>query len=582
MKFSIITPTTGHSLFQNLLLSVSNQIMNDDIQIEHIIVIDGPDFKERTESILNSVPINENQERFIIQMPYNTGSGGFLGHKIYSAITQLVNGDYVIYLDNDNWLENDHIINYYNAIKTHNYDWVYCLRKICDLQGNYICNDDCESLGYLSNAFYHRGVFFIDTNCTCVKRDIAFKFCHVWNSVGTDNEDNADRVYSKTLMSLYPNYECTFAYSVNYCVDNRAKSVKKDLFLIGNQVTMQKYGSIPWTKKQLFLSHFDFENTEKVIERIYQREKECIAFNQWNLNILDQMYDHFCISAYNPFIPSNKKILFHICHFNLLPERVLERNDVEKILYTIEGPNIRHQDQWNIELLFSKFSHIISYWKPFIEIANLNSSKNATFFPFIHRYDFTNTGDLECIKINNNREKKICIILEKRDFSEKYQINGTELKALDYLRWEYCRELGKRIDCYGSSWEPFKDIINYKATQNRFLDKERIIDFMCNYTFVLIIENCNADGYVSEKIYDALSAGCIPLYYGNNNLDVNIPKDCYIDLKNIEPKALPNSLDTITDFMLETFQKNMNSKRTQILENVSVNKYNELLKTFLI
>ena len=41
MKFSIITPTTGHSLFQNLLLSVSNQIINEDIQIEHIIVIDG-------------------------------------------------------------------------------------------------------------------------------------------------------------------------------------------------------------------------------------------------------------------------------------------------------------------------------------------------------------------------------------------------------------------------------------------------------------------------------------------------------------------------------------------------------------
>lgn len=581
MKFSIITPTTGHSLFQNLLLSVSNQIINEDIQIEHIIVIDGPEFKERTESILNCVPVNEKQERFVIQMPYNTGNGGFLGHKIYSAITQLVNGDYVIYLDNDNFLELDHVLNYYNAIKSNNYDWVYCLRKICDLQGNYICNDDCESLGYLSNAFYHRGVFFIDTNCTCVKREIAFEYCHIWNSVGTNNEDNADRVYSRTLMSLYPNYDCTFAYSVNYCVDNREESVKKDLFLFGNQVIAQKYSGIPWTKKQLFLSHFDFENTEKVIERIYKREKESIAFHQWNLNILDQMQDYFCISAYNPFIPANKKILFHVCHFNLLPETLLERTDVEKILYTIEGPNIRHQDQWNIELLFSKFSRVITYWKPFFDFATYIPDYKITFFPFIHRYDLTNPCDLECIKINNNKDKKVCIILEKRDFSDRYIINKIQLKAQDYLRWEYCRELGKQIDCYGSTWEPFKDIINYIPTQSRFLDQERTIDFMSNYTFVLIVENCNADGYVSEKVYDALSAGCIPLYYGNNNLDVNIPKDCYIDLKNIGPKDLPKKLDLITDSMIDNFRKNMYSKRMEILGNVSVNKYNELLKIFL-
>ena len=577
MKFSILTPTTGHSLFEKLLQSVSNQTINKDIQIEHIIVIDGPNYKEKTENILKKVPVNPRQERHIIQMPYNTGKDGYFGHKIYSAITQLVNGDYVIFLDNDNWLEPNHVLNYYNAINAHHYDWMYCLRKICDSQGNYICNDDCESLGYLSNAFYHRGVFFIDTNCTCVKKEIACQFSHIWNSVGNNNENDADRVYSRTLMTMYPHYECTLSHSLNYTVDNRENSVKKELFLMGNQQVVNKYGGIPWQKKQVFLCHFDFENTEKAIERIYKKDKECIAFNQWSLNILDQMQDHLCISAYNPFIPSHKKIVFHICHFQLIPEKVLERKDLQKILYTIEGPNIRHQDQWNMQMLFSKFDHIITYWKPFIE----NASQKTTFFPFIHRYDLTNPQDLTCIRTNTTTNKKVCIILEKRDFSHKYKINGVDLQALDYLRWEYCRELGKQIDCYGNTWEPYKEIIQYKPTQSRFLDKERTIDFMSNYTFVLIIENCNADGYVSEKIYDALSAGCIPLYYGNNNSNVNIPKDCYMDLKNIEPKSLPKALDFITDTMIETFRKNMYSKRMEILRNVSVNKYNELLKTFL-
>lgn len=580
MKFSIITPTIGHPLLSKLLLSVLNQKVSEEVLIEHIIVVDGPEFVEQVDTILQECPItnSSNLERYVIYLPYNTGKGGFLGHKIYSAITQLINGDYVILLDNDNYLDDDHVETYYKAIKKNNYDWMYCLRKICDSNGNYICDDSCESLGYLSNTFYSRSVFFIDTNCTCVKKEIATKLCQIWNHVGTNNEDNPDRVYSRALMQLYPNYECTFKYSVNYTVDNRKESVGKNMFLFGNQEIRKKYNGIPWMKKQLFIAHFDVQNTEKIIKRIYQKDKECIAFNQWNLNLLDQMSDHLCISAYNPFIPSNKKVLFHMCHKHLLPETVLERNDIEKILFTIEGPNIRHQEQWNFEFLYNKFSHIITYWKPFIETARKNSKK-ISYFPFIHRYDFTNINDLDCIKVNNNKEKNVCIILEKRDFSQKYKINNVDLQALDYLRWEYCSVLKEKVDCYGETWKTYKNIINYKPTQNRFLDREKTIDIMANYTFVLIIENCNADGYVSEKIYDAMSVGCIPLYYGNNNTDINLPKDCYINLKNIKPTLLPYIINFLSPKMIETIRGNIYKNRMKVLRNASINKYNELLKT---
>ena len=585
MKFSIITPTIGHPTLSKLLVSVSSQLINEDIQIEHIIVIDGPEYKNEVQNILNIIPIQNNHERHIIELPYNTGKKGYFGHKIYSSITHLVNGDFVIYLDNDNWLDNDHILNYYNAIKQYNYDWMFCLRKIWDIQGNYICNDDCESLGYISNSFYNRDVYFIDTNCTCVKKEIAVKFCYVWNNMGTNNNNDPDRIYSRILMTLYPNYECTFKYSVNYSVENRTQSVTQNMFLNGNQLVYNKYGEIPWNKKQLFIAHFDVDNTEKIIKRIYENHKECIAFDQWSLNIMDKMDDYICISAYNPFIPSNKKVLFHMCHINLLPKKVLERKDITKILYTIESPNIRHQEQWDYNFLLSNFTHIITYWKTFInnsnKITHNNTNNNIIYFPFIHRYDLTNSNDVNCIKTNDNLNKQVCIVLENRNLCNHYQINGTKLNALDYLRWEYCKELGKQVDCYGSTWKKYSDIINYKATQSRFLNKVRTIDIMQNYTFALIIENCDAEGYVSEKIYDAISVGCIPIYYGNNNLDVNIPSDCYIDLKNIKPKVLPKFLNILNNELINTYKQNIYEKRMNILKNVSINKYNDLLKTII-
>ena len=38
-----------------------------------------------------------------------------------------------------------------------------------------------------------------------------------------------------------------------------------------------------------------------------------------------------------------------------------------------------------------------------------------------------------------------------------------------------------------------------------------------NYRFNLTPENSNAPGYVTEKLLDAVSSGCVPIYWGGNN-----------------------------------------------------------------
>ena len=43
------------------------------------------------------------------------------------------------------------------------------------------------------------------------------------------------------------------------------------------------------------------------------------------------------------------------------------------------------------------------------------------------------------------------------------------------------------------------------------------IEYLKQFKFNLCPENSNAEGYVTEKIFDAIKAGCIPIYWGSNN-----------------------------------------------------------------
>jgi hypothetical protein len=481
-------------------------------------------------------------------------------------------------LDEDNYLDDNHVFYFYEMIKAREKtDWLFSLRKIINDEG-YVCDDNCESLGHLFPVFYNPMDRLIDTNCYCIHKRVMIEQSHLWNRKATGDAQNPDRVFAKLLMTKYLQYDCTRKHTLYYFTGNRPDSVKADLFVQGNSVIQNAFRrSNPWKDKQLYIVHFNAEQTTRALNRVYGNGNDgvlpCVAFHQWNLNIYDDLAQKVLLSnGYDRYIPSGSRVLILMCHINELPKHILERNDLEKIVYTLEGPNYRHQPQWDLGFLLKYFTKISTYWNPLLSISSQLGNR-IHYFPFVHRYDFNNPNDLACLKENTNEGKKICIVLENRQIRENYSINGVDLKALDYLRWDYAQKLGKRIYCYGKTWEQHADVINYCEAKSRFLDQEPVIDIMAKYTFVLIIENCSADGYVSEKLYDALSVGCIPLYYGNNNAQLNIPNDCYIDLKQIAPAMLPALIDGIDGEFIEMFRQNIYKKRNQILEKVSVNAF---------
>ena len=176
-------------------------------------------------------------------------------------------------------------------------------------------------------------------------------------------------------------------------------------------------------------------------------------------------------------------------------------------------------------------------------------------------------------------DKSIGMILANRNNNEKYKINDIELSRLDHLRKKIVIEL-ENITVHGQGWDELKNhkYINIENVKNRMLDETNINEFYKRFNFALIIENCNAKNYVSEKIYDAWIAGCIPIYYGNKGI-IDLPENCYINIDQFKEIDLSNkmkqineTINKLTRWDIDEYYNNIHKNIEKILDNVSPNK----------
>lgn len=234
---TVITPTTGAKCLVDALNSVQKQTYDN---IQHLVVVDGPHPSAHT--ILSEYP---NIDK--IFLPYATGTDRFNGHRIYGASVYFVKGDYVCFLDEDNWYDENHIESLVETVG--NDPWGFSLRKITDKDGTFICNDDCESLGNWP-SFMDQNDYFVDVGCYFIHRDIALQLSPLWYRKAREpNVPEIDRFLNYTLRQNNLIGKCSGKYTLNYRTGNTQLSVQKDFFVQGNRLMNQKYnGEYPWRK----------------------------------------------------------------------------------------------------------------------------------------------------------------------------------------------------------------------------------------------------------------------------------------------------------------------------------------------
>jgi hypothetical protein len=101
-----------------------------------------------------------------------------------------------------------------------------------------------------------------------------------------------------------------------------------------------------------------------------------------------------------------------------------------------------------------------------------------------------------------------------------------------YLRQELCKKLMeyKRVDCPGRVLNNMDRSVIEEIYFNDWRGSKR--KFQSNYKFTIAFENGATEGYITEKVLDALMAFSVPIYYGDP--DVNL---------DLNPKAFINAAD---------------------------------------
>ena len=236
---TVITPTIGSPKLLDAIFSVKNQTY----KCNHLLVVDGPEYWN------NVVGMCGSDDCEIVMSPENTGKtgGNFYGHRIYAAYPHLLNSEYILFLDEDNWYEPNHIQTLIETIESKNLDFSYSLRKIYNPERTYLLDDNCESLGkwpiFMSRSSPHGPQYLIDTSSFCFKKEFIQKSCHLWHSGW-----GGDRMFLYAVKE-HAKYDTNGKHTLCYRLDGNPNSVTEEFFKVGNRTQEQYYeGKYPWLK----------------------------------------------------------------------------------------------------------------------------------------------------------------------------------------------------------------------------------------------------------------------------------------------------------------------------------------------
>ena len=523
----VVTPTTGKNL--DWLTRAMDSVQRQQIVcLRHLVVCDGPEATKATlalrEEYLHRIPVQW------LDLPYVTG--GYNCHRIYGASPFLAAAAHdagpcqlLAFLDEDNWYADDHLSLMLDTLLDGGHDAVHSLRKI--FQGNdFVCNDNCESLGRLAPS--SQGAYFLaDTSTWLLKHDAAVRSSHCWDARARDpHKPEVDRALTSFLLNSC-RVGTVAQHSLNYSAGSGTTSVKPSYFMHCNTINRWNFQ----TKPNLYLFHFNAEQTAKFFETQFDASRSYML-DEWNLGQCRVLHNHFnLIDGYAtlPHLPSGATTLAHMCIPHELPlDFFASRKDLRKLVYTAESPNIRHQEQWHLSFLEKIATDVLTYWKPL-----LNLSAPFTTHPCLHQchhFDDGNPHDLKQFRLNTGASGTICMVLENRPGLEIFQINDTKLSCLDGLRAHFARMLAEKgfdVTVHGKGWNhngPWQ----IGGNAGKYLDQRHSVDILQHHSAALIVENVDADGYVSEKVYDALLAGAVPIFY--NSHPIHLPSECHFNL----------------------------------------------------
>lgn len=563
---AVVTPTTGRNIPQ-LLRAMDSVQQQQVVCLRHVVVCDGPEATIATHPIRQAYKYRK--PVVWLDLPVATGRDRWNGHRIYAAASMLAPSahadgpaELLAYLDEDNWMGPDHLRLLLNALLDGRLDAVHSLRSIWSKDGTYVCQDASESLGQIAPAV-HGGYRLADTSTWLMTHRAAVASAHCWDVQARDSSrPEADRALTSFLL-LNQTTGCVPRHTLNYTAGSSVLSVAPKYFQDTNRVR-----DFDFAKPCLYLFHFDASRTHAFIRSERDRSRSYLL-DEWNMGQPRALRHHFNVIdgfACGTAIPRNSLVLVHVCHPSSLPVELLaSRTDLHRVLYTAESPNIRHAQQWGRAFLANLSDVLLTYWEPLL----LKPPPHVTAYHVphnCHHLDLDNPHDERQFRDNRGASGTVCMVLENRGCTDNYRIDDEDLQCLDGLRSNLARQLGEaglQVTVHGRGWseQPWWKV---GGVAGKTEDRLHAVDILQNHAAALVVENCSARGYVSEKCYDALLAGCVPIFF--NGHPTHLPDQVYFNLATTPIAA-------VTAEAIDAKRHHVLAMRREILEEVSAQSY---------
>lgn len=246
------------------------------------------------------------------------------------------------------------------------------------------------------------------------------------------------------------------------------------------------------------------------------------------MRILRDTFMNKGIEINTPDINIGKPISFEI----YVEGQVLEKNSCPKYLLALENPFI---NVMNADLEYCKQFNQVFSWNP-----KLNDLSNHTLLMVPNELRILPFKEFDQRPIFSsliNANKRFPKLIPDDLYDERlatikwYESRHPEDFQLYGLGWEKpspaftkAGKLRRRIDRLRSQLYGYKPFPSFHGSVE---DKTTIFSVS---KFAFCYENTkNLQNYITEKIFDAMMAGCVPIYWGADNIGQYIPKECFVD-----------------------------------------------------
>lgn len=263
------------------------------------------------------------------------------------------------------------------------------------------------------------------------------------------------------------------------------------------------------------------------------------------------------IEINTPDVNAGRAVSFEI-HMDSRP---LIENDIPKYLIAVENPLI---NRLNADAEHLKYYRRIFSWH-----------EDSLIYPGAVFVFTPNVISVSKPRPFEDRNIFSCLISSNK-VAPWFGSNDLYAERISVIRW-YEKNAPPLFHLYGRGWGKPSQVFSRKDKLLRRIERLRTqlfgykpfpswhgevsfkSEILSNTKFSYCYENVkDMPNYITEKIFDSFLSGCVPIYWGANNVLSYIPENCFIDRRNFEDTAeVHQYLLSITAEQYAQYQQNI-------------------------